>query len=154
MFVKEVFIGWLPPALLHGGACCFYWLYCHVGWCDALNHRVLSLHKDNILICTSAFTLLAIRTAIMTVMDGVYFQCWGRSHSDSATSLRNSLVDRCPRPAKTASVQQNTCLCWSERPAISSGLFVFLNSHCPNIVQNTFQSSKQFCDLNSHDSQV
>ena len=33
-------------------------------------------------------------------------------------------------------------------------LFFFLNSHCPNIVQNTFQSSKQFSDLNSHGSQV
>ena len=33
-------------------------------------------------------------------------------------------------------------------------LFFFSNSHCPNIVQNTFQSSKQFSDLNSHDSQV
>ena len=35
-------------------------------------------------------------------------------------SLRNSLVDRCPRPAKTASVQQNNCLRWSERPSIIS----------------------------------
>ena len=32
--------------------------------------------------------------------------------------------------------------------------FLFSNSHCPNIVQNTFQSSKQFSDLNSHGSQV
>ena len=74
----------------------------------------------------------------------------------SMYSLRNSLVDRCPRPAKTASVQQNTCLWWSERPAISS---VFLKIHiaqihCSYIVQNTFQSSKQFSDLNSHGSQV
>ena len=40
-------------------------------------------------------------------------------------SLRNSPPDRCPRPAKTASVQQNNCLCWSERPAISSGFWKF-----------------------------
>ena len=46
-------------------------------------------------------------------------------------SLRNSLVDRCPRPAKTASVQRNTCLCWSERPAISSVFFKFtLPKYC------------------------
>ena len=37
-------------------------------------------------------------------------------------SLQNRLLDRCQRPAKTASVQPNNCLCWSERPAIS---FVF-----------------------------
>ena len=67
-------------------------------------------------------------------------------------SLRNSLVDRCPRPAKTASVQQSNCLCWSERPAISS--VFFLNSHYPNIVPNTFQSLKQFSELNYHASQV
>ena len=35
-------------------------------------------------------------------------------------SLRNSLPDRCPRPAKTASVHQKNYLCWSERPAIIS----------------------------------
>ena len=40
-----------------------------------------------------------------------------------STELRNSLVDRCPRPAKTASVQQKSCLCWSERPTTSSGFF-------------------------------
>ena len=40
-------------------------------------------------------------------------------------SLRNSPPDRCPRRAKTASVQQNNCLCWSERPAISSGFWKF-----------------------------
>ena len=33
-------------------------------------------------------------------------------------------------------------------------LFFFLNSRCPNIVQNTSQSSKRFSDLNSHGSQV
>ena len=69
-------------------------------------------------------------------------------------SLRNSLVDRCPRPAKTASVQQNTCLCWSERPAISSVFFFFFQIHIAQILFKTFQSSKQFSDLNSYGSQV
>ena len=51
-------------------------------------------------------------------------------------SLRNSLVDRCPRPAKTASVQQNTCLCWSERPAISF-FFFFFQIHIAQILFKT-----------------
>ena len=40
-------------------------------------------------------------------------------------NLRNSMPDRCPRPAKTASVHQSNCLCWSKRPAISSGFWKF-----------------------------
>ena len=36
----------------------------------------------------------------------------------------------------------------------ASNVGLVLNSHCPNIVQNTFQSSKQFSDLNSNGSEV
>ena len=40
------------------------------------------------------------------------------------------VLDRCPRPAKTASVQQINCLCWSERPAINSGSWKFPLPKC------------------------
>ena len=39
-------------------------------------------------------------------------------------------------------------------PKDQQSVLVFLNSHFPNIVQNMFQSSKQFSNLNSHSFQV
>ena len=60
-------------------------------------------------------------------------------------SLRNSPLDRSPRLAKTASVQQSNCLCWSESPPINSSFRKFTFR---------FQSSKLFNELDFHCSHV
>ena len=52
-------------------------------------------------------------------------------------SLRNSPLDRSPRPAKTASVQQSNCLCWSESPPINSSFRKFtFGFKVPNCLMN------------------
>ena len=66
-------------------------------------------------------------------------------------SLQNSLVDRCPRPAKQRPSSKTPVYAG---PKDQQLVLFFLNSHCPKIIQNTFQSSKQFSDLNSHGSHV
>ena len=66
----------------------------------------------------------------------VLCQMWRGKKAHS--SLRNSPLDRSPRLAKTASVQQSNCLCWSESPPINSSFWKF---------PFWFQSSKLFNNL-------
>ena len=92
--------------------------------------------------CKTAVTLLLTHWSCCSLALSHGFEVSLSDHSLTGcicdvTSLRNSPLDRSPRLAKTASVQQSNCLCWSESPPINSSFRKFtFGFKVPNCLMN------------------